>query len=210
MKKNSEEEVLTKKIIQLIKGRNPKDLEELANLAAKETSIPKEAIIEHLLRLQSQGKIKLETPLLKPPQKLSNYLKTKDANWYWITLLVTIATTITVFAIPEDAYPLVFARYVLGAIFVLWLPGYSFVRALFPVLTSTRLLKGNLVSVELIALSIGMSLALVPVVGLLLNYTPWGIKPTPIALSLLALTLIFATAAIIREPQAKLKQIKAE
>jgi uncharacterized membrane protein len=44
-----------------------------------------------------------------------------------------------------------------------------------------------------------MSLALVPIVGLLLNYTPWGIRLTPIVLSLLALTLIFATVAIIKE-----------
>ena len=44
-----------------------------------------------------------------------------------------------------------------------------------------------------------MSLALVPITGLLLNYTPWGIRTTPITLSLLALTTAFAIAAIIRE-----------
>jgi uncharacterized membrane protein len=48
-----------------------------------------------------------------------------------------------------------------------------------------------------------MSLALVPIVGLLLNYTPWGIRQTPIVLSLLTLTVIFATTGILREHQAK-------
>jgi uncharacterized membrane protein len=48
-----------------------------------------------------------------------------------------------------------------------------------------------------------MSLALTPIVGLILNYTPWGIRLTPIVLSLLALTIVFATAAIIRGNQAK-------
>jgi len=51
-----------------------------------------------------------------------------------------------------------------------------------------------------------MSLALVPMIGLLLNYTPWGIRITPITISLLAVTLTFATAAIIRDHQTKLKQ----
>jgi uncharacterized membrane protein len=61
----------------------------------------------------------------------------------------------------------------------------------------------NLDTIERIALSIGMSLALTPIVGLILNYTPWGITLTPITLSLLALTTVFATAAILREHQSK-------
>jgi len=49
------------------------------------------------------------------------------------------------------------------------------------------------------ALSIGMSLALVPITGLLLNYTPRGIRATPVTISLLALTTTLATAAVMRE-----------
>ena len=54
-----------------------------------------------------------------------------------------------------------------------------------------------------------VSIALVPIVGLILNYTPWGIRLTPITLSLLALTIVFATAAILREYQAKPIVVKA-
>ncbi len=63
-------------------------------------------------------------------------------------------------------------------------------------------------TIERIALSFGMSLALVPIVGLILNYTPWGIRLTPITLSLLALTIVFATAAVLREYQAKAQAAK--
>jgi uncharacterized membrane protein len=49
-----------------------------------------------------------------------------------------------------------------------------------------------------------MSLAIAPIVGLILNYTPWGIRLPPVTLSLLALTAIFATAAIVREFQTKI------
>jgi uncharacterized membrane protein len=91
----------------------------------------------------------------------------------------------------------------LGIIFVLWLPGYTFIKALFPMHAPKKTSTENLDPIERIALSIGMSIALVPMIGLLLNYTPWGIRLTPIVLSLLALTIVFATAATIRENQAK-------
>ena len=65
-----------------------------------------------------------------------------------------------------------------------------FIKALFP--------TKELDNIERTALSVGMSLALVPITGLL-NYTPWGIRVTPVTLSLLALTITFATAAVIRE-----------
>ncbi|MCC6050331.1 MAG: DUF1616 domain-containing protein, partial [Thermofilum sp.] len=49
---------------------------------------------------------------------------------------------------------------------------------------------------ERLALSIGLSLALVPLVGLLLNYTPFGIRLYPVlaSLSLLTLCLTFIGA----------------
>jgi uncharacterized membrane protein len=98
---------------------------------------------------------------------------------------------------------MVYVRHVLGTIFVLWLPGYTFIKALFPTKVPIQTSSEDLDKIERIALSIGLSLALVPIVGLLLNYTPWGIRLTPIVLSLFALTIIFATAAIIREHQTK-------
>ena len=93
----------------------------------------------------------------------------------------------------------------LGIIFVLWLPGYTFIKALFPAHVPIKTSTENLETIERIALSLGMSIALVPIIGLLLYYTPWGISLTPIVLSLLALTLVFATAAITREHQTKTK-----
>jgi uncharacterized membrane protein len=139
-------------------------------------------------------------------------LKTSNTTWYWTTLGLTLATIAAVFTIPEDLQPIVIIRYVLGTIFILWLPGYTLIKALFP---QTRLPKPatglthtiqNLDTIERTALSIGLSLALVPITGLLLNYTPWGIRLTPITLSLTALTLTFATAALLRENHERKKQ----
>jgi hypothetical protein len=158
------------------------------------------AILDTILQLQEQGKLQL-TP--RPQQTLatSAYLKTSAALWFWTTLALTFATLVTVFTIPETSYPLVYIRYVLGTIFVLWLPGYAFMKALFPEQLPIKTSEKDLDIIERTALSIGMSLALVPIVGLLLNYTPWGIRLTPIVLSLVTLTAVFAFAAVLREHQ---------
>ena len=191
------EDTLTLTIIQLIKDEKPRNFQQLVNLAKEKLSIPEQKIIEHVLQLQSQGRISLiEQPTRS--QELASYLKTEKASWYWVTIVLITASVIAVFAIPKNAYPIVYLRYVLGIILVLWLPGYSLIKALFP--------EKELDNIERTALSIGMSLALVPITGLILNYTPWGIETTPVTLSLLALTAIFSTAAIIREHQTRLKE----
>jgi len=86
---------------------------------------------------------------------------------------------------------------------VLFLPRSTSIKAPCPTQVPIKTSTENPDNIERIALSLGMSLALVPIIGLLLNYTPWGITLTPITLSLLALTTVFATAAILREHQTK-------
>jgi uncharacterized membrane protein len=72
----------------------------------------------------------------------------------------------------------------------LFLPGYALIKALFPTTVPIKTTSENLDNIERIALGLGMSLALVPIMGLILNYTPWGIRLTPITSNLLALTAI--------------------
>jgi len=82
-------------------------------------------------------------------------------------------------------------RLALGLPFVLFFPGYVFNAALFP-------RKNNLDSLERVALSFGLSIALVPLIGLILNYTPWGIRLWPILISLTAFTFGMSVVAWIR------------
>ncbi|MDN7024308.1 DUF1616 domain-containing protein [Methanoculleus sp. FWC-SCC1] len=67
--------------------------------------------------------------------------------------------------------------------FILFIPGYLLIAALFPK-------KDDLDGIERTALSFGLSIAVVPLIGLALNYTPWGIRLDPIVASL----LIFSAA----------------
>jgi len=184
-------------ITDVIRKNNPKTVKELVELLQPQYSIAKEEILEHILRLQDQGKIVLKEHPAPSPPPLKNYIFSTKANWYWTIIASATVTSALVLIIPEDAYPIVYTRYVFGSIFVLFLPGYSFIKALFP--------TKELDNIERLALSIGMSLALVAITGLLLNYTSWGIRTIPITLSLLTLTTMFATAAVIREHEIKPK-----
>jgi hypothetical protein len=194
---------LEKTIIHIVKNENPSTVEELTKIIQREHPLPQEEILEHILNLQNQGKLNLQEKPSPPPPTMIGHLLSPQAYWYWITITLTIATLIAVLVIPEKAFPAVYARYILGAIFVLWLPGYSLIKALFPkevpIPTGTKELDNT----ERVALSIGMSLALVPITGLLLSYTPFGIRTIPITLSLMLLTMIFATVALLREYQTR-------
>ena len=204
MSDNSRDSALALTIMRITKEKKPQTVKELVVLVKEQLQISDQEIVESILKLQSEGKVSLA----KQPTALPNlaaYLKTEQTYWFWVTVAIAIATAAVMFTVPEDFYPVVYIRYVLGTIFVLWLPGYTLMRALFLAEPSTRKSEKGMDSIERIALSLGMSLALVPIVGLLLNYTPWGIRPPPIVLSLLALTMIFATATIIREHQARKK-----
>lgn len=197
MPKNSPKNTIDHKIIRIVKEGKPENVKQLIKLVKEKFPLSEQEILNHILSLQEKEKIQLKPHRTRTPEKLTTYLRSNQASWYWITITLTLTTALLVFTVPENAFPLVYARYVLGSIFVLWLPGYTFIKALFP--------EKEIDSIERVALSIGMSLALVPITGLLLNYTPWGIKLTPIIISLLALTLTFATAAIVREHQTQTK-----
>jgi len=83
------------------------------------------------------------------------------------------------------------ARIILGLPFILFFPGYTLISALFPKRTS-------LGSIERVALSFGLSIAVVPLIGLILNYTPWGIRLYPVLIALFAFIMLMSLIAWIR------------
>lgn len=82
-------------------------------------------------------------------------------------------------------------RTILGIPMVLFIPGYVLIAALFPG-------KDDLDGIERTALSFGLSIAVVPLLGLGLNFTPWGIRFGPIIASLILFTLSLLIIANFR------------
>jgi len=96
---------------------------------------------------------------------------------------LTVLTVVAVFAPVVSETPI---RTLLGLTFVLFAPGYALVAALFPERGDG---DDGIDGVERLALSLGTSIAVVPLIGLGLNFTPWGIRLVPIVV---ALTVVVA------------------
>ena len=95
----------------------------------------------------------------------------------------------------------VYLRYIFGGMFVIFLPGYCFVKATFG--------EKKINNSELFALSIGVSLCLVVFTFFFLNFSPWGISTVSITLGLSALILLSSTIAVNRQYQNSKKKYSA-
>jgi uncharacterized membrane protein len=73
-------------------------------------------------------------------------------------------------------------RIVLALAMIVLAPGYSLVAALFPA-------REDIDVLERMALSLGMSVIIAPLIGLGLNFTDWGIRLEPIAVCLAAFSI---------------------
>ncbi|PSP31569.1 hypothetical protein BRC64_09655 [Halobacteriales archaeon QH_10_67_22] len=95
-------------------------------------------------------------------------------------------------------------RALFATIFVLLVPGWAFVAALFPRAgppegEATPDVTGHGITLfERVALSFGTSIAIVPVVGLVLNFTPFGIRFGSVVVSLVGVVIVLAVVATWR------------
>ncbi|ADB60103.1 Protein of unknown function DUF1616 [Haloterrigena turkmenica DSM 5511] len=118
-------------------------------------------------------------------------------------------------------------RVPLGLAFVLFVPGYAFIAALFPEAGDEPTAdppsdvdggeeptegtdggplpvgsflddRSGIDGIERVALSFGLSIAVTPLIGLVLNFTPWGIRLVPIMLAVSAFTVGATVVAAVR------------
>lgn len=82
-------------------------------------------------------------------------------------------------------------RTLLGIVFILFVPGYTFIAAIFP-------RKDDLDNIERIALSFGLSIAIAPLIGLGLNFTSFGIRLIPILISISIFILVMCIITYFR------------
>lgn len=140
-------------------------------------------VLREIYEEVQSSKLKLIDPI--PPKSFGSYLSRPEYSlWLW-TAFSIIALAIASVLISPYFHPISYLRYVIGSIYLLFLPGYATVELLYPQ-------PKELSPLERLALSIGLSLALIPLIGLLLNYSPWGIRLEPI----LASTSLYSSLAL--------------
>jgi len=168
-----------------------KDLsvDDLVSEVSRRYGLPKRKAVLKVFRMYVRNVIDLVD--INPPVTFIKYLLSSYSLWYWLFNVVVVLTIVTVLAVSSES-PLIPIRYVLGSLYVLYIPGATLIEVLYPK-------HEDLSPLERLALSIGLSLALVPLVGLILNYTPWGIRLIPVTTSLALLSICLATVALYRK-----------
>ncbi|MDL0125600.1 DUF1616 domain-containing protein [Halobacterium salinarum] len=130
---------------------------------------------------------------------------------------VVLLTAITLLAVITPGIRETPLRVVFGLPFVLFLPGYALVAALFPEAgdppastddkeaTADEAAetgeKEGIDGIERVALSFGLSIAVVPLLGLILNFTPFGIRLAPILVAISGFTIAMTAIAARRRWQ---------
>jgi len=175
----------------VVKSRHPKTVRELVRLVMTETALGEEDLVAIVKEMVADGSLVVEEPVYEVESSWDYLLTPALSVWFWTAMGATVLAVAAVLFTP-DLFPLVIIRWLLGSILVLFLPGYALMQLLFPK-------ASEMDSLERFALDIGLSLALVPLIGLILNYTPWGIRFIPVTTAISSFTIIFVVAAATRK-----------
>src|SRR5713226_6838533 len=126
---------VTRAITDLAK-RGGMSLEEMVAAAARTLSVERTVVAKSLYNLCIEGKIILEDS--NPPRSLTRYVASVYSLSFWIAVCLVSLTLLAVYVFPQTA-PFTYSRYVLGSIFVLYLPGATFINLFYPMKELTSL-----------------------------------------------------------------------
>jgi hypothetical protein len=178
---------LGKAVLETAKTLSQPTVGELVDALVKQKGIKEKEATRAVYVEYKKGNLNLSDS--HPPSNLVSYFFNLENSWFWgITALVAV-TVLVVFTVNASA--LLYVRYVLGGVFVLFIPGFLLISVLYAK-------SDEMDTLERVALSIGLSLAVVPLIGLVLNYTPWGIRLEPIMASLALFSEVMAVAWVVR------------
>ncbi len=159
----------------------------LVDQVSDQSGYSRDRILSRLLRLKEEKKIFLAEPI--EYTSFHSFAMSPDSLWFWAALT---ATLLSLALISVTAGFGLYLRYAFGGLLILFLPGFALIQMLYA-------RKKELDDLTRVALSIGLSLALVPLDGLVLNYTPFGIRLIPVALSIAGMTIVFLLLALRRK-----------
>ena len=143
-------------------------------------------------------------------------MKIKFLNALLLINFLTILLFLAIWLLPDNS-----TRVVLGLPFLLFFPGYALMATLFPKRNddSSRIAEDNkqthetndngeikeavrkrtIDGIERIVLSFGMSIAVTALLGLGLNFTPWGISLIMVIIAIAAFIFVMSAVAMIRQ-----------
>lgn len=167
-------------LIQSLETTKPKTVRELvSDLETQKKS--QEDILPIIREMEQNDAITLQEPVIEitlPPTRFRDYFFKRNYYSYehWLVLSsVFLALTLVLVDIRTGIF--FYIRYVIIIFYLLILPGWSFTAAIFPELND------KLRFLERVATAIGLSITVLVIVGLFINYT-FRFSPAPIVITL--------------------------
>lgn len=196
------EKKIASEIKNFFKKNENATIKDLLKHADEKKLAEKKEILRIIEGLSDSGEIKLlKEPVEKERKEIKTYLDflfDKKALDFWICLIVIIISLPLVLFVPDDALFtgnglyifLGVLRIIFGGIITIFLPGYALISILYPK-------KEDIDKLQKFGLSFGLSIVIVVLIGLILNFTPFGISLIPILFSIDLLILGFSIIFVV-------------
>lgn len=176
-------ELIEKMVLDIMHRQNLTRVRDVVvNLQRLDKFLTSEEIHDAARRLERRGEINLSEEKISP--SFFRNLADLEVNApFWIAIAACSAMLVTAFLLPLDESWLAMKR-VSSAVFLIVVPGYA--------MTNAFIARNRLSYVERIAVSVGLSLATVAIVGMVLAYGVAGVRLEPVTGSLAAIITILA------------------
>ncbi|MGC8542566.1 MAG: DUF1616 domain-containing protein, partial [Vulcanisaeta sp.] len=116
-----------KKAIRKALGANQcSSVSELVSVVSRDLGLSQGVVAYEVMMMWKNGELELEGV----PRNAVAYVFSIEGIWYWVSLVLVISSVVAVLLIASG--PLIYLRYGLGALMILFMPGYALVEALYP------------------------------------------------------------------------------
>jgi hypothetical protein len=156
---------ISQDLIDQYKAFNGLTLDEVVKTSLGQ-SVKTEKAIKDIYTLEKNNKLTLINP--QYPKNFTNYLLSGYSLFFWIQLLFIVFFYFITYHFVYE-YPIVFIKYVSSFLFILYVPGYALLNAIY-------YKKDEIERVQKISYILAMSIVITAIIGLILNYSPWGIN----------------------------------
>jgi len=185
--KEKDKQAIQEKINAVLEKQKPFDVRSLVESLETDPDLTQEKILPVIREMEQKKDLTLQEPIFEPmdpPKKLKDYFFAKNYFAYesWITI-ATIMLVLTLVLVDVRSGFFFYVRYIIVCFFMLVLSGWALTSAMFPELDD------NLRFLERVATAIGLSIVVLVLDGLFLNYT-FRFNPVSIALSLSIFILV--------------------
>ena len=193
--REKEKQAIEEEIKKVLSEKTPFDVRSLVELVRTENKeLTQEEILPVIRDLEQKKELVLQEPIFEPtdpPKKLKDYFFAQNYFAYesWMTL-TTIMLVLTLVLVDVRSGFFFYVRYIVVCFFMLVLSGWSLTSAMFPELDD------NLRFLERVSTAIGLSIVVLVLDGLFLNYT-FRFNPISIAISLTVFIVVCFVISII-------------